>query len=78
MKYFPRFKILCVNREYGFSSSTHTNLLSTLLSKEITTPSKYFLNDFIDSGLELGHLKKDTSQPHAYARVPLLSSLTTH
>lgn len=59
MKYFPRSKILYVNRKYGFSSSTHANLISTLLSQEIIISSKYFLNNFIDSGLELGHPQEE-------------------
>lgn len=63
-----RFQILCVNREYEFSSSTH--LTSTLLSKEILTSSEHFLHFFIDPAWELGQLKKDTSQEHTHAWVP--------
>lgn len=44
------------------------------LSKEIITSSKYLLNYFIDSGLELGHLKQDTSQPHTWARTAVTFS----
>ena len=35
MKYFPILKILYINREHRFSSSTQANLVSTPLSKGI-------------------------------------------